>query len=80
MVSDYISPSKSPLFMTQSVNLDVPKEILNSLLPPQSTPSEFMQVYSHYDTDQETESFTSMAGSTPTRMSNMVNIANPSSL
>ena len=41
--------------LTQAANLDLPKEILNSLLPPLSTPQEYMAGQLQFDsTDQDT--------------------------
>ena len=59
--------------LAQASNYDLPKELLNSLLPPLGTPQEYMAGQLQFDsTDQETQSFTPNDGNTPARMSDQV--------
>ena len=54
-------------------NYDLPKELLNSLLPPLGTPQEYMAGQLQFDsTDQDTQSFTPHDGNTPARKSDQL--------
>ena len=63
------TPNRAEKF-AQASTYDLPKELMNSLLPPLGTPQEYMAGQLQFDsTDHDTQSFTPHEGNTPARMS-----------
>ena len=48
------TPNKATMLKAKAIANDLPEEILNSLLPPQNTPNEFMAGQFLFDTECET--------------------------